>query len=102
MLYQLKLKQLMNGNTTRIQGTMTVCKFPASRGVTYICIITGTWIWGRGTCDDKSDLIRQLLAVDSLLKQGFSPARTLILSYGFDEESKGIEVRKPSTYKLHY
>lgn len=51
----------------------------------------GTWIWGRGTCDDKSDLIRQLLAIDSLLKQGFSPARTLILSYGFDEESKGIE-----------
>lgn len=51
----------------------------------------GTWIWGRGTCDDKSDLIRQLLAIDSLLQQGFSPARTLILSYGFDEESKGIE-----------
>ncbi|KAG1876513.1 hypothetical protein DFJ58DRAFT_649311 [Suillus subalutaceus] len=51
----------------------------------------GTWIWGRGTCDDKSDLIRQLLAIDSLLKEGFSPARTLILSYGFDEESKGIE-----------
>ncbi|KAG1794751.1 hypothetical protein EV424DRAFT_1449349 [Suillus variegatus] len=51
----------------------------------------GTWIWGRGTCDDKSDLIQQLLAIDSLLKQDFSPARTLILSYGFDEESKGIE-----------
>lgn len=51
----------------------------------------GTWIWGRGTCDDKGDLIQQLLAIDSLLKQGFSPARTLILSYGFDEESKGIE-----------
>jgi Gly-Xaa carboxypeptidase len=51
----------------------------------------GTWIWGRGSCDDKSDLIRQLLAIDSLLKQGFSPARTLILSYGFDEESKGLE-----------
>ncbi|KAG1905205.1 uncharacterized protein F5891DRAFT_677915 [Suillus fuscotomentosus] len=51
----------------------------------------GTWIWGRGTCDDKSDLIQQLLAIDSLLKQDFSPARTLILSYGFDEESKGTE-----------
>ncbi|KAG1866210.1 hypothetical protein F4604DRAFT_1779356 [Suillus subluteus] len=51
----------------------------------------GTWIWGRGTCDDKSDLIRQLLAIDSLLKRDFSPARTLILAYGFDEESKGIE-----------
>ncbi|KAG1821064.1 uncharacterized protein BJ212DRAFT_977270 [Suillus subaureus] len=51
----------------------------------------GTWIWGRGTCDDKSDLIRQLLAIDSLLEQDFSPTRTLILSYGFDEESEGIE-----------
>jgi Gly-Xaa carboxypeptidase len=62
-------------------------------------MITGTWIWGRGSCDDKSDLIRQLLAVDSLLKQGFSPARTLVLAYGFDEESKGIEVRSTSTWK---
>ncbi|KAG0709231.1 hypothetical protein DFH29DRAFT_887125 [Suillus ampliporus] len=51
----------------------------------------GTWIWGRGSCDDKSDLIRQLLAIDSLLEKGFSPARTLVLAYGFDEESKGIE-----------
>ncbi|KAG1746669.1 uncharacterized protein EDB91DRAFT_1236100 [Suillus paluster] len=51
----------------------------------------GTWIWGRGSCDDKSDLIQQLLAVDSLLQQGFSPARTLVLAYGFDEESKGTE-----------
>jgi acetylornithine deacetylase/succinyl-diaminopimelate desuccinylase-like protein len=79
-----------------------VGKLPTPWGAIYVRIITGTWIWGRGTCDDKSDLIRQLLAIDSLLEQGFSPARTLILSYGFDEESKGIEVRKTSTHELHY
>lgn len=72
------------------------------REALYPLIIPGTWIWGRGSCDDKSDLIRQLLAIDSLLKQGFSPARTLILSYGFDEESKGTEVRSTSTWKSHY
>ncbi|KAL4066388.1 hypothetical protein V8B97DRAFT_1979578 [Scleroderma yunnanense] len=51
----------------------------------------GTWIWGRGTCDDKSELIERLVTIDSLLKHGFSPSRTIILAFGFDEEAKGEE-----------
>ncbi|KAI6044288.1 hypothetical protein EDC04DRAFT_2940773 [Pisolithus marmoratus] len=51
----------------------------------------GTWIWGRGTCDDKSDLIERLVAVDSLLRRGFSPARTVVIAFGFDEETTGLE-----------
>ncbi|KAJ6591664.1 hypothetical protein DFH09DRAFT_907487 [Mycena vulgaris] len=51
----------------------------------------GTWIWGRGSADDKSDMIAQLITVDSLLKQGFKPRRTVVLAFGIDEESAGTE-----------
>ncbi|KAI6000975.1 hypothetical protein F5J12DRAFT_906522 [Pisolithus orientalis] len=51
----------------------------------------GTWIWGRGTCDDKSDLIERLVVVDSLLRRGFTPARTVVIAVGFDEEATGLE-----------
>ncbi|KAF7356683.1 Carboxypeptidase S [Mycena venus] len=51
----------------------------------------GTWIWGRGSADDKSDMIAQLLTVDSLLRQGFKPRRTIVLAFGIDEESAGTE-----------
>ncbi|KIJ65710.1 hypothetical protein HYDPIDRAFT_110859 [Hydnomerulius pinastri MD-312] len=51
----------------------------------------GTWIWGRGSCDDKAEIIERLIVVDSLLRRGFSPARTLVLAFGFDEETTGLE-----------
>ncbi|EKM49935.1 uncharacterized protein PHACADRAFT_188329 [Phanerochaete carnosa HHB-10118-sp] len=51
----------------------------------------GTYLWGRGTCDDKADLISIMIAVDSLLKQGFQPRRTLVLAFGIDEESAGVQ-----------
>lgn len=71
--------------------------------------LLGTWVWGRGTCDDKSDLTSLLLVfislfrvhefmpfysttVETLLKEGFTPERTIILSFGIDEESAGTQV----------
>ncbi|KIK60455.1 hypothetical protein GYMLUDRAFT_168042 [Collybiopsis luxurians FD-317 M1] len=50
-----------------------------------------TWIFGRGSVDDKADLIAQLLAVNSLLEAGFKPRRTVVLAFGFDEEASGTE-----------
>ncbi|KAI0035355.1 carboxypeptidase S [Vararia minispora EC-137] len=49
----------------------------------------GTWIWGRGSCDDKSGTLASLTAVETLLKQGFKPKRTVVLAYGIDEERGG-------------
>ncbi|KAH8690501.1 putative vacuolar carboxypeptidase Cps1 [Talaromyces proteolyticus] len=49
----------------------------------------GQWLWGRGSSDCKNTLIGILSAVEDLLTQGWSPTRTLILSFGYDEESKG-------------
>lgn len=46
----------------------------------------GEYVWGRGSEDDKSNLIAILTAIDCLISQGFSPLRTVIVSIGFDEE----------------
>ncbi len=49
----------------------------------------GTYIWGRGTLDDKVSMISILEAVEKLIKEGFIPERTLYLSFGHDEELSG-------------
>ncbi|OAG35252.1 hypothetical protein AYO21_10588 [Fonsecaea monophora] len=46
----------------------------------------GEYIWGRGSEDDKSNLIAMLTAIDCLLACDFVPDRTVIVSVGFDEE----------------
>ncbi|KAH9849891.1 carboxypeptidase S [Lenzites betulinus] len=50
----------------------------------------GDFIWGRGSCDDKSGLIGSLTAVEELLRIGFKPTRSIVLAYGIDEERGGI------------
>ncbi|KAI0352323.1 carboxypeptidase S [Trametes cingulata] len=57
----------------------------------YSGLYDGTWIWGRGSCDDKSDLVASLQAVDVLLEHGFEPRRTFVWAFGFDEESSGTQ-----------
>lgn len=47
-------------------------------------------VWGRGSNDCKNLLVAQFEAVEQLLSDGFVPERTIIFSYGFDEESSGI------------
>ncbi len=46
-------------------------------------------VWGRGALDDKSAVITLLEAVTGLLNEGFQPERSLILSFGHDEEIGG-------------
>ncbi|KAF2148708.1 carboxypeptidase S [Myriangium duriaei CBS 260.36] len=49
----------------------------------------GKYIWGRGSSDCKNNLIAILESVETLLEAGFQPARTVLLSFGFDEEVSG-------------
>ncbi|ROW04274.1 hypothetical protein VSDG_00894 [Cytospora chrysosperma] len=49
----------------------------------------GKFVWGRGAADDKSSLIGIMGAVEALIEAGFEPQRTLVLSFGFDEEISG-------------
>lgn len=49
----------------------------------------GRFVWGRGASDCKNSLVGILEAVELLVDAGFSPKRTVVLSFGFDEESAG-------------
>jgi len=46
-------------------------------------------IWGRGAVDDKSSAIAIMEAVESLLREGYVPERTIYLAFGHDEEIAG-------------
>ncbi len=65
-------------------GTESMWKKPPFAGV-----IEDGMVWGRGTLDDKSNLITQLEAVEMLLKAGFKPRRTVYFVFGHDEEVGG-------------
>ena len=54
-------------------------------------VIEDGYLWGRGAIDNKINVIAQLEAVEALLAQAFSPTRTILLSYGHDEELGGDE-----------
>ncbi|GFZ45301.1 hypothetical protein JCM24511_03027 [Saitozyma sp. JCM 24511] len=50
----------------------------------------GTYIWGRGSNDDKSGLTAIMSAIELLLQSSdFKPTRTVILGFGHDEERGG-------------
>lgn len=85
-------------------GTEALWKKPPFDGV-----IEDGVVWGRGTLDDKSNLITQLEAVELLLKAGFKPRRTVYLVFGHDEEVGGqqgvvkiVERLKQANVKLDF
>ena len=47
------------------------------------------YIWGRGTTDDKINLISILESAEKLLKENFQPERTIYFVFGHDEEIGG-------------
>ncbi len=51
--------------------------------------IADGFVWGRGTLDMKCQLVGVLDAVESLLAEGHTPARTVYLAFGHDEEVGG-------------
>ncbi len=51
----------------------------------------GTFIWGRGTLDDKSSMISIMEAVEKLLSENYKPERTIYLAFGHDEEIGGLK-----------
>ena len=65
-------------------GTEPLWKKPPFSG-----LVEDGFVWGRGTLDDKSNLITQLEAVEMLVKSGFKPQRSVYLAFGHDEEVGG-------------
>jgi carboxypeptidase PM20D1 len=54
-------------------------------------VVRDGYVWGRGTWDDKGNLVAQLEAVESLLQAGFRPRQTVYLAFGADEEVGGTQ-----------
>lgn len=53
-------------------------------------VVKDGYVWGRGTWDDKGNLVAQLEAVEMLLAAGFQPRQTVYLISGADEEVGGL------------
>lgn len=51
--------------------------------------VAGGFVWGRGTLDDKVTVMAALEAVEALINSGFTPRRTIYLTFGHDEEVGG-------------
>lgn len=51
--------------------------------------ITDKFVCGRGTLDDKVNVIGILEAIEMLLKENFKPKRTIYIAFGHDEEIGG-------------
>jgi Gly-Xaa carboxypeptidase len=49
----------------------------------------GKYVWGRGSSDCKNQLTAIMASVEALIVAGFKPTRTVLLSFGFDEEVSG-------------
>ncbi|MEJ8853073.1 M20 family peptidase [Variovorax robiniae] len=53
------------------------------------------FIWGRGTLDNKSNLLAQMEAIEMLIGKGFKPKQTVYLIAGDDEEVTGLRGALP-------
>lgn len=47
------------------------------------------YVWGRGALDTKGSMIAMLEAAELLMQQGFKPERSVLFSFGADEEIGG-------------
>lgn len=52
-------------------------------------VVADGFVWGRGAIDDKQAVLGILEACEALLGEGFTPARTVYLAFGHDEEASG-------------
>ncbi len=56
--------------------------------------VAGGYIWGRGSWDNKGNLLAMMEALEMLIESGFSPERTIMLAFGHDEETGGQQGAK--------
>lgn len=55
----------------------------------YAGVVADGFVWGRGTLDNKGALVAIMTAAEQLIGEGFTPQRTIYLSFGGDEETGG-------------
>ncbi|TIB10527.1 hypothetical protein E3P89_02783 [Wallemia ichthyophaga] len=59
------------------------------------------WVHGRGAGDCKNLLLSIYEVIEGLINAGFTPRRTIILSFGFDEEISGPRGAKHLSERIH-
>ena len=69
-----------------VPGTQADWQHPPFEGV-----VSDGFIWGRGTLDNKVNVIGLLEAAENMLARGITPKRTIYLAFGHDEEQGGID-----------
>lgn len=52
--------------------------------------IKGDTVWGRGAVDDKCSMVSIMETVEALLRQNYTPRRSVLLCFGHNEESTGL------------
>lgn len=64
----------------------------------YDGVVKDGYVWGRGTLDNKGALITLMTVVEKLISDGFTPQRTIYLSFGGDEETGGKGAQAVARY----
>ena len=77
-----------------LMGHMDVVGVPAEdlpkwKHAPYSGDVADGFIWGRGTLDDKIQVLSELEAAETLIGRGFTPPRTILFAFGDDEENGG-------------
>jgi carboxypeptidase PM20D1 len=67
-------------------GTESAWEYPPFSGS-----VAGGYVWGRGSLDDKVNVVGVLEAAEHLIGEGFRPRRTVLFAFGHDEELGGPE-----------
>ncbi len=57
-------------------------------------LVADGYVYGRGTLDDKVNVLGILEAAEQLLREGFQPERTIYFAFGHDEEIGGYQGAK--------
>ncbi len=57
-------------------------------------LVKDGYVWGRGSWDNKGNLIAQMEAIELLAAAGYKPGRTIYLVAGADEEVAGLRGAK--------
>ncbi len=71
------------------QSTENLWKYPPFSGA-----IAEGYIWGRGTLDVKCNVMAIMESIEYLVSKGFTPQRTILVSFGHDEEVGGRDGAK--------
>lgn len=86
-----------------LQDTVKLWRYPPFEGTVTVNgtdDTPGKWIWGRGSSDCKNSVMGIMGSIERLVTEGYTPDRTVVISFGFDEEVRTDLIRFRRTITL--